>query len=159
MGGLEMSAAGAGESGLHTVDIEHVDGAFRSVQRLTSAGVADMPALVDRYFGWLQEFFFGVVRVLGRSRDERVVMRVLGVPAIRLRQLSRTPQRVVYAVEGGVLAKPGGEFVFASGPDDDAVAVLRGFRPRLPPWLYERTHGPVHASVMRKFCRSLGVGS
>ena len=143
--------------GCSAADLVSVDGQFRSAQRLEVDVHVAMPALADRYFEWLQRVFRGLVMVEGRTPDEEVVMRVLGVPAVRLRRTECDGDRMRYAVEGGALARRGGEFVFERVGARDAIAILQGFRPRLPPWLYRHTHGRVHTSVMRRFRRYLEV--
>lgn len=142
---------------MRAVGIEHIDGGFRSVQRLGVLDGTEMPALAEQYFQWLQRAFRGLVKVRGSTRGETVVMHLLGVPAIRLRRHSCVAEQVVYRVEGGALARSGGEFLFTRAEDAHVVAVLQGFQPRLPGWLYRRTHGPFHASVMRRFCEFMGA--
>ena len=139
--------------------LERVNGGGRSVQTLPAAGGVEMPEFMDAYFRWLQRAFRGAVTVSGGACDEVVVMYLLGVPAVRLRRRSSDAARIVYEVQGGALARHGGIFEFTRVEEDLAMAVLSGFQPRLPWWVYRRTHGRLHASVMRSFGRSLEVAS
>lgn len=135
------------------VSLEQTAEGFRSVQALRADGT--MPQVVERYFSWLPRIFVGFVTVVERDEVRDVVLNLMGAPAIRLRQRIRTDDRVVYDVVGGWLAHPGGSFEFVRGRPGRALAILDGFRPRLPNWIYRRTHGAVHAAVMQLFKSSL----
>lgn len=137
------------------VDLEWIGSGFTSIQRLGTTDDATMPDTADRYFRWLPRAFRGLVQVRGDARTAEVVLSLAGVPAIRLRTRARAPDGITFDVVGGALARPGGTFSFVRRRGGGASAVLEGFRPRLPGWLYTRTHGPVHVSVMKHFAAHL----
>jgi hypothetical protein len=146
-------------SGRYPVDIERTGDSFRSVQRLHAEHTEGMHTTMGRYFDWLTTVFKGAVGVSGGTDSEAVVLTLFGVPAIRLKHLSTTDTEISYTVEGGALALKGGRFAFIRQADAGALAVLEGFRPRLPGWLYMRTHGLAHARIMQRFSRFLERGA
>lgn len=138
------------------VDLDFVGPGFLSVQALNSLPAETMGMTMDRYFAWLRKAFRGTVQVRGDANSDDVTMSLAGVPAIRLRRREGgNDDRVSYDVVGGALAKKGGVFEFVRGPDGKSHAILEGFRPRLPGWLYTRTHGAVHVGVMNRFAADL----
>ena len=119
-----------------------------SVHRYPSRSLRSSEALALLYWTWLDRAWGPVVRV--GVQPEGVQIRTLGLAAIEL----RTQEAGDYAVQGGMLARPGGRFVFASS-EEVAEAALLGFHPSLPVWLYRLTHGAVHEWTMRRFGRHL----
>lgn len=107
------------------------------------------------YFGWLDRAWWPLVRVRVLP-DGGVRAALLGLILLRLARPAA--DRPDYEVVGGLLARPGGTFCF-SASGGEVVAALRGFRPRLPMWLYRLTHGPVHVLTMARFGRHLRTRS
>ncbi len=142
------------EGDLTPVDLVRRDTGYVSVQRLDARAETSMSELADQYFDWLGRAFRGLVRVRGRAADDAVVMRLAGVPAIRLRRVGVDEDALRFEVVGGALARSGGSFSFVRHRGG-AQVILEGFLPRLPAWLYARTHGPVHVQTMNRFAAHL----
>jgi len=140
---------------IEPVDLERRDDGFRSVQQLSANPHEEMTVTMQRYFDWLQSTFRGVVAVTRDSAADSIVLFFAGAPAIRLQHRRSSVGRVEYAVMGGLLARRNGEFSFVRKQDGTTLAILDGFRPRLPEWLYARTQGRIHALIMRRFSRAL----
>jgi hypothetical protein len=105
----------------------------RSVHVLGTQIDLDAGQIAQQYFAWLTTQLLGLIGV--RHHDTE-------------------PQRHRYGVIGGwLVAAPAGTFEFLCTSEQTAYAVLDGFRPRLPWWLYRMTHAFVHDWVMCRFSR------
>jgi hypothetical protein len=119
----------------------------------------DATQIASEYFKWLATQLMGMigVRLPGPGK---VVLLLLGMPAVRLEEREHQSERVAYAVVGGWLVRaPGGTFEFVLTGAPGAFAVLDGFQPRLPWLLYRCTHAWVHDWVMRRFSTQVGLTS
>lgn len=128
----------------------------QSIQRVpVPAGTAKDVA--DYYFRWVET---AVPGVYARTNHREVQLGFAGVgsAAIVLHRGEESSERVAYDVVGGFLVAPkaGGEIAFERVGDEVEIA-LREFTPRLPPWLFRMTHGPVHDLVMEAFCRHMRI--
>jgi hypothetical protein len=123
-----------------------------SRQRYPRGAVATARELADLYFSWLARAWGPLVRV-DDARPARLAIRLLGARAIDL-QAADGDADARFRVQGGLLARPGGEFCFEVDGDDARIS-LTGFRPRLPLWLYRWSHGPAHTWTMARFGRFL----
>jgi hypothetical protein len=119
-----------------------------SVHRYPSRAQRSGASLAGLYWAWLDRAWGPLVRV--NAGVDEVNIRLLGLSAIVLRARGAGD----YAVQGGLLARPGGRFQFRS-TEAHAEAALEEFRPTLPTWLYRSTHGVAHEWTMRRFGRHL----
>ena len=125
----------------------------RSVHVLGTQLDLDAGQIAQQYFAWLTTQLLGLIGVRHHDSD-RIDLLLLGLPAVKLTQLDTEPQRHRYGVIGGwLVAAPAGTFEFLCTSEQTAYAVLDGFRPRLPWWLYRMTHAFVHDWVMCRFSR------
>ncbi len=111
----------------------------------------DASQAASDYFEWLRRWSLGLVRVTTEGAD-RFVIRLLGVPLIRLQRQASVVDIVSFAIIGGLVAHPLGRLVFdvRSG-----VVALHEYRSRYPNWLYRHTQAPLHAWIMERYAANL----
>lgn len=140
--------------------------AYASTQQRTVTGLSlgehvrpTAARCAAHYFSWLSRCVPGVHAVQG---DDRVVLRLFGLPAISMRRQDEaaptaptTDDTVTYDIVGGLFARPSGHMRF-SRYGERVVVDLVGFVPRYSPVLYALTHARIHAAVMNAWLRSLG---
>jgi hypothetical protein len=132
-----------------------------SVQRMTLPPGRDAAWAAKEYPRWMARALGGSLRVLIEpDGTARFVVRGAGVELLVLapvRTLS-APDRFVYRVAGGRLAKAGqtGTFEVREVAAERALlTVVRDFEPSLPWWIYRATQAVAHGAVMRAFGRAL----
>jgi hypothetical protein len=135
----------------------------RSVQRLPLPPGRDAAFAAEEYLRFLPQLMRPWIRAES-SADGRCRFRLAGVgrPLLELR-LARersTPDRQVFDVTGGALARAGpeggGRLEFREALGGSLLlAAIHDYRPSLPWPLYQATQARVHLFVMRRFARHL----
>ncbi len=140
----------------------------RSVQRLPLPPGRRAGQVVERYLAWLEEISRGLLKC---RRDGQGGVRIeFGVGRARLSLLelsfsperSPAPDRLVYFISGGILARkinppsrrPRLELREVPGTESLLLAV-HDYRPALPPLLYRHTQARLHLLGARCFARRL----
>src|SRR5260370_6606286 len=109
------------------------------------AGRLSGEALRDAYVDALSLLTLSLVRL----RDNAIVLGPLTL--LRFGEPNITKDAVEWPIEGGLLARePGGRWRLAAS-GGRVEASLAGYRPRLPPAVYMRTHPQVHHLVPRLY--------
>jgi uncharacterized protein YbjT (DUF2867 family) len=147
-------------------------GRVRSIQRMTLPPGRDAAWAAQAYMRWLPQALWPALRVVTDEDSGACVflMRGLRAPLLRLRLLKAraTPDRQVFVVEGGLLARaeptlaadapegplPRLEFRQVKG-GRALMAAVHDFAPRLPWPLYVTTQAQAHLVIMRLFGRYL----
>lgn len=144
----------------------HADGGVESVQEvlLPPGPAPDLRALERGYYRWVPIISAGtaVPRWSSEGPDGPLAIRCwpLGWPvAIAMGPPEVVPERRrARPVLGGLLAHPGGEMALELEPAPGGTvlrAALRGFRPRMPWWLYRRTQVGLHERSTYAFLREV----
>jgi uncharacterized protein YbjT (DUF2867 family) len=127
-----------------------------SVQRLRLPPGRDACWAGTEYARWLH----GVPGLAATTRDDGTIalgLRGVRWPLLELTPRTATPDRAVFDVTGGLLARgAAGRFeVRRVGGGSLALTIVDGFVPALPWWIYRLTQAPLHALVMAGFGRHL----
>lgn len=134
----------------------------RSVQRLPLPSGRDASWVADEYAAWLPRVLWPFLRVEVEGTVTRIGVRGIREPLLQLELRSDRsgPDRALFEVSGGLLARAGTEtprLEFRCVPDGRHVlAAVQDFHPRLPWWLYASTQARLHVWVMRRFAAHLG---
>lgn len=140
----------------------------RSVQRLPLPPGLRAGLVVEKYLAWLEKISRGLLKC---RRDGKGRIRIefgIGRARLVLLELSFSPERspepdrLVYFISGGVLARkisppsrrPRLEFREVPGTDSLLLAI-HDYRPALPPLLYRHTQARLHLLGARCFARRL----
>ena len=113
------------------------------------------------YFAWVPRISAGAVRPSWKGPEGplHLELQSWGWPqAIRLAPAEETPTQLKRAIEGGLLAHPGGYLAFSQHRDGarvQLVVALVDFRPRLPRWLYLPTQRRLHVRSTYAFLREV----
>jgi uncharacterized protein YbjT (DUF2867 family) len=141
---------------------EWADSSVRSVQRFSVAAGWTAESVARHYLGWLPRGLGLLVRIdVEADEVSRMSLRLLrSRPLLVLRRSveGRSPDRVVFAIVGGLLARPGSrqQLEFRSILERTHVLIaLHDYRPRLPWYLYLLTQARLHVRVMKTFSRYL----
>jgi uncharacterized protein YbjT (DUF2867 family) len=132
----------------------------RSIQRLPLPHGKNAYWVSEEYMRWLPRFFPFLLRTQCDADGFcRISVRGLGICLLAL-ELSRsrsTPDRALFYVRGGVLARTHGRgrLEFRQVLDQWCLAALHDFHPRLPWYLYKWTQALLHVWVMKAFGRHL----
>lgn len=148
---------------LRTRTRRHRDGSVDSLQEVLLPGPPPgLVALERAYFRWVPAISadFAAPRwPEGPGGPLRIEVAPLGLALIRMAPPAEEPgRRRARAVLGGLLAHGGGELSFElePGPRGTLLRVaLRGFRPRMPAWLYWATQRPLHERSSLAFLRQV----
>jgi hypothetical protein len=131
----------------------------RSIQRITLPPGQDAAWIAGNYFRWLGQCCWPLVRT--RVSDAGEVEVGLRLPPVRLLTLAldpiaSTPDRQVYRITGGVLARgtatglPRFEFhTLLHGRY--TMTAIHDYAPALPWWFYSLTQAVGHLLVMRRY--------
>lgn len=133
----------------------------KSVQRLPLPEGYDAYHIAKWYFKWLPRFFTRIITVHNFGKKSNFYLFSYYKPMLSLVFLpSRsTPERQVFLITGGLLAKPSskGRLEFREDPGGKFVfAAIHDYRPRLPWWIYRISQAVVHKFVMWSFGKFLG---
>jgi uncharacterized protein YbjT (DUF2867 family) len=127
----------------------------RSIQRVILPPGQDAAWVAGNYFRWLGRIFWPVVRTR-IAGDGSVRVAMLGLPLLDLTSspARSTPERQVYHITGGLLARVGaaGEarFEFHTLLDRRyTMTAIHDYAPSLPWWLYIPSQATAHRLVMR----------
>lgn len=134
----------------------------RSIQRALLPPGQDAAWLAGNYFRWLGECCWPLVRSeIDANGDVAIWTRLPRLRLLSLRHLpsASTPDRQVYAIAGGLLARDGTgrarfEFQTLLGGRYTMTAI-HDFAPALPWYLYVVTQAAAHRWVMRRYQRRL----
>lgn len=131
-----------------------------SLQEVVLPGpLPDLRGVERAYFRWVPAVSAGFAKPrFGADPDGPLTIRVLGcLPLIRMTPAAGHPQeRRARTIMGGLLAHPGGELAFELEPVGGGALLrvaLRGFKPRLPGWLYWATQRQLHERSSLAFLR------
>ena len=134
----------------------------RSIQRLSLPPGEHAADVAERYFQWLQSTFGAVLRVSYRDGAWQLGLRLGSVTLLVLAPTTRSADRVVLRIAGGVLARgedAEGTFEIREVLGGRALlAAIADYEPRLPWWLYLGTQAQAHRLVMTLFGRHLARG-
>lgn len=135
----------------------------RSIQRVILPPGQDARWVAGNYFRWLGRCLWPLV--FTRIDPTGSVEVFVNLPRLKLLSLARStaqsgPQREVYKITGGLLARANGvgkaRFEFQSLLDGRyTMAAIHDFAPALPWYLYLPTQAFVHLRVMRWYQRRL----
>lgn len=123
----------------------------------------DLAGLERAYFRWVPIISAGTAAprwASGPDGPMAIVCWPLGWPvAIAMGPPRTVPERRrARDVLGGLLAHPGGELAFELDPVPEGTVLrvaLRGFRHRMPPWIYRRTQKSLHERSTYGFLREV----
>ena len=130
----------------------------RSIQRALLPPGEDAAWLAGNYFRWLGECCWPLVRTrIDAGGDVEVCWRLPRIQLLALRYVAAEsePQRQVYEIAGGLLARRGPgrarfEFQTVLG-DRYTMTAIHDFAPALPWYLYIPTQALAHLLVMRRY--------
>ena len=130
-----------------------------SVQRMVLPTSIDVSQIMPLYCQLLGLISFGLVRGFNDTVAKRFSI-VWNFPRQSLLEFDEgivTADRVVFRIRGGFLsAGERGKFEFRILPEGRGLlAVVDGFEPRLPWWIYRFTQAIMHLLVMRAFAYQL----
>lgn len=127
-----------------------------SIQRFPRPVGTDAVWLAEHYFDWLGRAIPAVSTIV-REDVVSIFIWPFGRPAIDMREVRGSSDRVLYRVRGGFLvaSHEGGEFEFRELDERTFQVELRGFDPALPRFVYPWTQGWMHDFVMWAFGRHL----
>ncbi len=135
----------------------------RSIQRVLLPPGQDAAWVAGNYFRWLGSCLWPLVRT--RIDHDGSLDVCLAFPHLRLLSLTRmtdesTPQRQVYSIAGGLLARGSGagraRFEFQTLLDGRyTMTAIHDYAPALPWYLYIPTQAFAHLRVMRWYQRRL----
>lgn len=129
----------------------------QSVQRFSKPKTETAFSIGKAYLRWLPLFLKFILRADLINENECVFflrffsIKLLGLKIIKSRS---TPDRVVYNITSGLLARGGyiERFEFRSILNHEVIiAAIHDFRPRLPWYIYKWTQAIFHLWVMKKF--------
>jgi uncharacterized protein YbjT (DUF2867 family) len=135
----------------------------RSIQRVLLPPGQDAAWVAGNYFRWLGRCCWPLVQThCGTDGSVEVRVRPLGLRLLSLTRCTAesTPERQVYRISGGLLARPGAagrprfEFQTLLGGRCTMTAI-HDYAPALPWWLYIPTQAFAHLRVMRRYQRRL----
>ena len=140
----------------------HRYGSVDSLQEVLLPGPPPALAGLERaYFRWVPAVSadFAAPRwPEGPGGPLRIEVAPLGLALIRMAAPREEPGRRARPVLGGLLGHAGGELCFELEPGPRGTllrVVLRGFRPRMPAWLYWRTQRHLHERSSLAFLRQV----
>jgi hypothetical protein len=136
-------------------------GTVESIQAVRLPGPPpDLRAVERAYFRWVPAVSAGFAAPRWSADPDgplRIAVQPLGLPLIRMTAAAGDPRRRRgRTIMGGLLAWPGGELSFEVEPAGAATLLrvaLRGFRPRMPAWLYWSVQRPLHERSSLAFLR------
>lgn len=132
----------------------------QSVQRLYLPPNKNAEWASQEYVHWLNKNFRGLIQA--RTEGEITKFTILGLSIVLL-ELTMSKKRsfedrVLFYITGGILSKNAekGRLEFRVTPNKkNLIVAIHGFRPRLPWFIYKYTQALLHASVMKRFGKSL----
>lgn len=133
----------------------------RSVQRLPLPAGRNAEWVAAEYMRWLPRLH-GLRVVVEPSGICRFYARSVKEPLLELSLAPdrSTPDRQLFYITGGLLAKPTdrGRLEFRETADHTSVlAAIHEYHPRLPWWLYENSQAVAHLWVMNAFAKHLAT--
>lgn len=135
----------------------------RSIQRVILPPGQDAAWVAGNYFRWLGRCCWPLVQTrIDRVGAVDVCLRPLGLKLLTLTRSAAesTPERQVYRISGGLLARANGagrprfEFQTVLGQRYTMTAI-HDYAPALPWWLYIPTQAFAHRHVMRLYQHQL----
>ncbi|WP_295887308.1 NAD(P)H-binding protein [uncultured Thiohalocapsa sp.] len=135
----------------------------RSIQRVLLPPGQDAAWVAGNYFRWLGECCWPLVRSrVDADRNVEVRLRLLPIKLLALRHqpAASTPERQVYAIVGGLLARQSAagrpRFEFHTLLDGRyTMTAIHDYAPSLPWYLYILSQAAAHLLVMRRYQRRL----
>ena len=134
----------------------------RSIQRALLPPGQDAAWLAGNYFRWLGQCCWPLVRTeIAPHGDIEVWSRLPRMRMLALRHVGgeSTPERQVYEIAGGRLARSGpgrARFEFQTLLDGRyTMTAIHDYAPAIPWYLYIITQAVVHLTVMRRYQRRL----
>lgn len=132
----------------------------QSVQRLRLPPNKNAEWASQEYVHWLNKNFRGLIQA--RTEGEITKFTILGFRIVLL-ELTMSKKRsfedrILFYITGGILSKNAekGRLEFRVTPNKkNLIVAIHGFRPRLPWFIYKYTQALLHASVMKRFGKSL----
>lgn len=130
----------------------------RSIQRAIQPPGQDAAWLAGNYFRWLGDCCWPLVRSqVDDDGHVEVWSRLPRLRMLRLRHMTResTPERQIYEIAGGLLARPGegrARFEFQTLLDGRyTMTAIHDYAPAIPWYLYILTQAVAHRLVMRRY--------
>jgi len=144
-------------------DVMREQSLVRSIQRVLLPPGQDAAWVAGNYFRWLSQCCWPLVRSrVDDTHDVEVSVRVLPLKLLVLthQPAASTPQRQVYAISGGLLARHRGagrpRFEFQTLLDGRyTMTAIHDYAPALPWYVYILTQAVGHILVMRRYQRRL----
>jgi len=139
----------------------------RSIQRVALPRGRNAAWVADHYFDWLSRLvrpFLACEIDAGGSCRVKVRLPRLLLLELTLQAADSTPDRRLYAITGGFLARGTGsgrarlEFRDVLGGRNTIIAI-HDFAPKLPWFFYRATQATIHLAVMRGFQRHMGTAN
>ena len=132
----------------------------QSVQRFTIPPGKNAEWASLRFVAWLNKNLRGLVNV--QTQDNKTTFFFLGTKKILLELTMAKDRssntRILFYITGGLLAQETkrGRLEFRVTPDGKSlITAIHDFKPELPWYLYKYSQAIFHASVMRRFGKSL----
>ncbi|MFW5723478.1 MAG: NAD-dependent epimerase/dehydratase family protein [Halochromatium sp.] len=130
----------------------------RSIQRAILPPGQDAAWLAGNYFRWLDRCCWPLVQSqVADNGDVEVWSRLPRLKMLALRRMAHesTPERQVYEIAGGLLARQGdgrARFEFQTLLDGRyTMTAIHDYAPALPWYLYTISQAPAHRLVMRRY--------
>jgi nucleoside-diphosphate-sugar epimerase len=132
----------------------------QSVQRMHLPKEKNAEWASQEYVHWLNKNFRGLIQA--RTEGDITKFKIFGLPLtlleLTMSKKRSSEDRILFYITGGILSKNAekGRLEFRVTPDKkNLITAIHGFRPRLPWYIYKYTQALLHASVMKRFGKSL----
>lgn len=131
-----------------------------SIQRMTLPPGRDARWAAGEYARWCARTMRSLTVIVDADGTVRLRLRGLGTQMLVLAPFHDTPDRFVYRIAGGQLARAdqAGTFEFREVlRDGTLLTIVREFEPSLPWWIYRATEALLHVRIMRAFGRAIAT--